>query len=111
MNKEEILAMSREENKNKDLVTVEIEKKAGTFAVITVTIMAAIFFAAEIMLCGNVNYGLASIALAVNAAINLYTGIRTKDKKSIIYGVIWGLATLADVVTYFAVMITTSPIL
>ena len=44
MNKEEILAKSRAENKNKDVYEIEVLKQANSCGIIVMAVLAVIFF-------------------------------------------------------------------
>ena len=55
MNKEEILAKGRAENKNKDLYEQEILKQASRIAVMVQMILAAIFFLTQIFVDKGTN--------------------------------------------------------
>ena len=46
MNKEEILAMSRQENKDKDLYEMQVTESSANIGVITGAIICALLFAA-----------------------------------------------------------------
>ena len=50
MKKEEILELSRKENKNKDLAYIEVDNKAYKFAAMAMFVLTAIYFILEIAL-------------------------------------------------------------
>ena len=56
MKKEEILEMSRKENKKKDLAVIEIENKAVKIAALSMIILTTIYFCLEIIVQGKINY-------------------------------------------------------
>ena len=58
MNKDEILAKSRAENKNKDVYEQEVLKQASRSAVVVQMAMATLFFVTQIFTGGGVNWGL-----------------------------------------------------
>ncbi len=62
MNREKILCKSRAENQNKDIYELEILRQASTYAVIVLLILATIFFTAQILTGGGINYGIYAIA-------------------------------------------------
>ena len=66
MNKEEVLAKSRAENKNKDIYEQEVLKQAGTYAVIVTALLAAIFFAVQIFVGGGHNWGIWALVFSAN---------------------------------------------
>ena len=58
MNKDEILAKSRAENKNKDVYEQEILKQASESAVVVQMVLATIFFVTQILVDNGTNWGL-----------------------------------------------------
>lgn len=66
MDKNEILAKSRAENKNKDVYEQEVLKQASSGAVIVQMILAAIFFVAQIFVGGGINWGLWALVFSTN---------------------------------------------
>ena len=58
MNKDEILAKSRAENKNKDVYEQEVLKQASRSAVVVQMALATLFFVTQIFTGGGVNWGL-----------------------------------------------------
>lgn len=58
MNKDEILAKSRAENKNKDEYEEEVLKQASRSAVVVQMALAAVFFVTQIFTGGGINWGL-----------------------------------------------------
>ena len=66
MHKEEVLAKSRAENKNKDIYEQEVLKQAGTCAVIVTALLAAIFFAVQIFVGGGTNWGLWALVFSAS---------------------------------------------
>lgn len=97
MNKEEILAKSRQDNKDKDLYELEVNKKASNIGSVSGIIICAILYATEIMVCGTQNYGLWSIIAAVTAGIYLYSGIKLRKKARIAVGAIWAVVTVITI--------------
>lgn len=55
MDRDEILAKSRAENKNQDVYEQEILKLAGKTAVVVQMILAAVFFAVQAVTGGGIN--------------------------------------------------------
>ncbi len=70
MNKEEILAKSRAEHKNKDVYEQEVLKQASKSAVLVQMILAAIFFLTQIFVGKGTNWGLWALIFSVNMTIN-----------------------------------------
>ena len=66
MNKEEILSKSRAENKNKDVYEREVLKQAYEYAVATMLVLAAIFFAVQIFVGGGTNWGIWALVFSAS---------------------------------------------
>ena len=111
MNKEKVLEMSRQENKEKDLFELEVNKKASTVGICVAAIICGLLFAAEIFICGTPNYGLWSIIAAINGGIYLYSGIKLKNKGKLTVGVIFALITAGAIAYTISNLIATSTIL
>lgn len=111
MNKESILAMSRQENKNKDLVSKSAELNAAMIASISMAVLSLVFYAAQIALHGTLNWGLFAIIALYNAVLNIVRGIKLSKKGVIAAGVIWLLLTILLSVAHISSLIETSTIL
>lgn len=111
MNKENILEMSRQENKNKDLVARDAELKASRIAGISMSVLALVFYLAQIVLQDNCNWGLFAIITLCNAVMNIVRGIKLSKKGVIILGVVWLLVTIALSVAHIGALIEASTIL
>ena len=70
MDKNEILAKSRAENKNKDVYEQEVIKQASRSAVVVQMTLATIFFVAQIFAGGGVNWGLWAIVFSASMTVN-----------------------------------------
>lgn len=68
MNKEEILAASRKENKNQDIYEKEIVIKGNYWACIASAVLATLFFVIQIFTGGGMNYGLYAVVFVMPAA-------------------------------------------
>lgn len=110
MNKESILEMSRQENKNKDLFDYNEELKASMYAGLAMAVLSVIVFAAQIVIQGTVDWGIFAVLAVYNAVINLVKGVKTSTKKLIAAGIIWSVTTVIILVTHFMVLISTSTI-
>lgn len=95
MNKEEILAKSRQENKNQDLYDLQISEKSATVGVLTGVIICTILFVFEIFVCGNTNFSLWSILAGINASVGIYKGIKLRKCSTLAMGIMYAvIATL-----------------
>ena len=66
MDREEILAKSRAENQNRDMYEQDVLKQAGAWAARVMVLLAAIFFAAQILTGGGTNWGLWALVFSAN---------------------------------------------
>ena len=111
MNKEKVLEMSRQENKEKDLFELEVNKKASTVGICVAAIICGLLFAAEIFICGTPNYGLWSIIATIIGVIYLYSGMKLKDKGKLTVGVMFVLITVGAIAYAISNLFATSTIL
>ena len=91
MNKDEILAMSREENKDKrkDPYELEVASKSSNVALIVSAIIAGILYLMEMIITGSENYSLWAVLCSMDAVIYMYRGIKLKKKADIFCGIVW----------------------
>lgn len=66
MDKEEILSKSRAENKNKDMYEQEASKLAGSITVAVMLVFAGVFFIAQIVTGGGLNFGLWALVFSAD---------------------------------------------
>lgn len=94
MNKEDILAKSRKENKDKDLYEAEVNSNAATIGSITATVLATVFFVVQHLLGGGWNLALYAVIVGIGATTFVTKAIFLKRKMDIILAIIFSLATL-----------------
>jgi len=100
MKKEEILEMIRKENRNRDLVEVQIENKAVKYGAIGIVILSTIYFCMEIYIQARTNYGWYSIIALYCAIVYGYKGIKTKRKFPIVCSMIWLVCAIGFIYSY-----------
>ena len=110
MNREEILAKSRQENKNKDLFDKEVEGKSIAFSGIAMVIMCLVYYVAEILLQSRKNYGFFSIAAIYMAILFMMKGSKLKDKKKFYLGIVWLALAILFTVEHFYFLVTNATI-
>ena len=110
MNKESILEMSRQENKNKDLFDRSEEVNASVYAGIAMAVLSVVIFAAQIVILGQADWGIFVVLAVYNAVLNLVKGIKTSKKSVIAAGILWSVTTVIALVTHISVLISTSTI-
>ena len=111
MKKEEILEKSRNENKKKDFVAIEIENQAVKIAALSVVILASVYYVAGIVITGIDNKGWYSIIALYCAIVFGYKGIKMHNKLNIFTGCIWLIVSIILIVSYMHTLITTSTIM
>ena len=102
MNKEEILAKSRQENKNRDIAEIENGKSASKFASITSAIFSGVLFLLEKFITGHTNNCLWAMLAFMNCMIYSYKVVKFDNRKMLPAAVLWGFTTV--IVLILAIM-------
>ena len=94
MNKEEILAKSRQENKNRDIVEIDINKNASR-----ISLVFSLFFILFLMLLTRIagkhmNHGIIATEYSIIFPLFLYKAIKTKKTVNIICALFAGLCLI-----------------
>ena len=87
MNKDEILAKSRAENKNKDVYEQEVLKQASRSAVVVQMVLATILFVTQIFVGGVINWGLWAIVFSASMTINWIKYIKLHRKYELVISI------------------------
>ena len=80
MNKDEILAKRRAENRNKDVYEQEVIKQARQKAVVVQMALATLFFAIQIFVGKGTNWGLWALVFSANMTISWVKYIKLHRK-------------------------------
>ena len=80
MDKEEILAKSRAEYKNKDVYEIEVLKQANSCGIIVMAVLAVIFFSVQIFVGGGQNWGMWALVFSPSMATYWVKYIKLKRK-------------------------------
>lgn len=99
MNKDEILAKSRAENKNHDVYELEVTNKGMVLSNISASIFALILFVFQLVFGREVDYGLFSVVYCSFAVTQWYKWGKLKQKH-----VLWNAALFTLCVLIFTVM-------
>ena len=91
MNKDEILAKSRAENKNKDVYEQEVLNQASRSAVVVQMALATIFFVTQIFAGGGTNWGLWAIVFSANMTINWVKYIKLRRKYELVIAIAYAI--------------------
>lgn len=111
MDKNEILAKSRKENKNQDAFEKEVMRIGGNVAAIVAAILATIFFVIQIFVGGGTDYGLYAVVFSIPTAGYIIKAIYLKKKRDIWLAAIYISVTLFFSIVHIHHLITTSTIL
>lgn len=87
MNRDEILAKSRAENKNKDIYEQEVLKQASKSAVVVQMFLATLFFVTQIFTGGDINWGLWAIVFSSNMTINWVKYIKLRRDNELLIAI------------------------
>lgn len=99
MNKEEILAMSRNENKGKDIEKLEMDKNANAIAGIAASVCALVLFIAESFIFGSrINYSLWAVICVGAAAEQWFRFFRQHGKRNLVEAIIFSLLSIVTIV-------------
>lgn len=111
MNKEEILAKSRQENKGKDIEKKEADSKSGAIATIVSAIYAGIMFFIEMFLTDTYNFSLWAVVTVMNLVINIYMFIRLKKKSYLFAAIVWALWSIGLTIMAISGFVSESTVL
>lgn len=89
MNKDEILAKSRAENKNKDVYEQEVLKQASRSAVVVQMVLATIFFVTQIFVDKGINWGLWALVFSTSMTINWVKYIKLRHRQELITAIVY----------------------
>lgn len=111
MTKDEILARSREENKNMDYAEMEFRTKSHTVGTVTSLLVCLVLYILKIFLGFGQDYGLYAVIMLNSGAAGMYMYFKTKDKKHLPMGILWSIIGITAAVVSVAQLVKTSPIL
>lgn len=111
MNKEEILEMSRKENKNQDIYEKEIIIRGNKYACIAAAVLATVFFVIQIFTGGGHNYGLYAVVFAMPMAGFWMKYAKLHKKHELFFAVIYTIAVIMFSVAHIYGLISSSTIL
>lgn len=94
MNKEEILAKSRAENKNKDVYEQEILKQASSSTVIVMMVLATIFFAVQIFVGGGTNWGIWALVFSGSMTTFWVKYVKLQRKHELVMAIAYTLLVM-----------------
>ncbi len=95
MQRDEVLARSREEYKHHDEMIVDILKKAGEVSSQIGLAIAAILFGIEAFFYNSYNYGILSIYFSMEASKELVKYAKLKERKQLFMGMLMSIVGIA----------------
>lgn len=100
MTKDEILEKSRAENRNKDLVDLEVKNKGQRLGGIMGVLVAALLLSIEQLLNLGINYGYFLIILSADLAIFIYRSIKLRQKSDMVIALPFGAMFVYSLIMY-----------
>lgn len=95
MNREEILAKSRNENQNRDIYELEVMRKDQRIAgLIGVSVTFALLLIERVVLDVGMNYGYFLIILSAGTGLWLYKAVKLKRKHEALLAALWAVLTV-----------------
>lgn len=95
MQRDEVLARSREEYKHHDEMMVDILKKAGEVSSQIGLAIAAILFGIEAFFYNSYNYGILSIYFSMEASKELVKYAKLKERRQLFMGMLMSIVGIA----------------
>ncbi len=102
MTKEEILSKSRQENGERDLYAMTVERNAGRVGVIVLYVIVVILTIIHVITTGKLNFMLWIIALSVDTSMDIYKAVKLKSKKIMLSAIGLLIADIAMTVIFFS---------
>lgn len=106
MKKEEILEMSKEENKIRDVYEIKIDSDARKIAGLAIVVLASLYYSYEIFMGKGVNPALFSIVTIYDAVLCGYKAYKMEHnrKLNILCTVIWLVLSIIFILQYLKVI-------
>ena len=95
MERDEILARSREEYKHHDEMMIDTLKKAGESSSQIGLIVVAVLFGIEAFFFNSFNYGILSIYFSIEATRELVKYVNLKERKQLMMGTLMAVIGIA----------------
>lgn len=95
MERDEILARSREEYKHHDEMMIDTLKKAGESSSQIGLIVVAVLFGIEAFFFNSFNYGILSIYFSIEATRELVKYVNLKERKQLMMGTLMAILGIA----------------
>ncbi|MCH5170371.1 MAG: hypothetical protein J1F24_03685 [Oscillospiraceae bacterium] len=89
MDREEILAKSRAENKNKDVYEQEVLKQAGKTTVKVMILLAGIFMVVQMIVGDSMNWGMWALVFCTRMTESWVIYVKLHQKQELKYAIIY----------------------
>lgn len=101
MDREEILAKSRKDFKDKDELTLDILAKAGKKSSQVGLLITAIIIGVDQFLFNTYNYGAQAIYFAITATMTLIRYKYNRQRKELAMGIIFVIGAILSLIAHF----------
>ena len=105
MKPEDILKAAQEQSRKEGELEYKIHNKGAVLSAVVALLLLAVMFYVEYFFLHKVDYGKPAIILAISTASDLYDGIKLKDKKKIIIGIVCFLLFAVCMVMYIGALL------
>ncbi len=106
MNKEEILEMSRKENKNQDIYEQEVIVSGNRYACIAAGIIATVFFVIQIFTGGGMNFGMYAVVFSMPMACFWFKYIKLHKKHELLVAICYSVCVVSFSAAYIVQLVT-----
>lgn len=106
MEKEDVLAKSRSENKNTDFYELEVNQKGYRIASYISVFLVLLFLFIEIGIGLGINYGLQAIIFTLNFCLFAVRGYYLRKKAEIISAIAFGILAILTTYTHISNLMT-----
>ena len=100
MNKEEILAKSKQENRGQDIANLEVSKASMQFGWITAVCLLALVAVVEALVYDRMNYGIFFAVMAGCSAIFINKYLKLRKRHELYITIVYIIATIAFFVAW-----------
>ncbi len=100
MNKEEILAKSKQENHGQDIVNLEVSKASMLFGWITAVCLLAVVAVVEALVYDRMNNGIFFAVMAGCSAIFINKYLKLRKRHELYIAIVYVFATIAFLVAW-----------
>lgn len=111
MDKNEVLAKSRTENKNRDIYELEVLNQASRIAVIVMSLFAVIFFVTQIFVGGGMNWGVWALVFSADMTLFWVKYIKLRRKHELVMAIAYTILVSVASGLHIHYLLTSSTVL